>query len=46
MTVEKIYELAKLCTLVSKSKRPFMYGERGVYVALEKIQSEIDGYVS
>lgn len=35
-----------LCTLVSKTKRPLMYGERGVYVTLKNIQSEIDEYES
>lgn len=33
-----------LCTLVSKSKRPLIHGERGVFVALKNIQSEIDEY--
>jgi len=38
---EKIYDLAILCT-ASKTRRPFMHGQEGVFESLKNIQSKID----
>ncbi|XP_025204662.1 interleukin-1 receptor-associated kinase 4-like isoform X2 [Melanaphis sacchari] len=37
----KIYDLANLCT-ATKTRRPFMHGQEGVFEFLKNIQSEID----
>jgi hypothetical protein len=37
----KMYDLAILCT-ATKTQRPFIHGQEGVFESLKNIQSEID----
>jgi len=37
----KIYDLAMVCT-ATKTQRPFIHGQKGVFECLKKIQSEIN----